>query len=138
LHNGQPSALARWIEAADVRAGDRVLHVGCGTGYYTAILAELAGAAGSVTAYEVDASLAARAREALGPWPQVTVVTGDAAAPQGPFDVAFINAGCTHPRPEWLAALAPGGRLIIPLTMHIPSLPHGVGGMLRAERRDPR
>lgn len=138
LHNGQPSALARWIEAADIRPGDRVLHVGGGTGYYTAILAELAGATGRVTAYEVDPGLAVRAREALAAWPTVRVEAGDAAAPEGPYDAMFINAGCTHPRLEWLAALAPGGRLVIPLTLHLPNLPHGVGGMLRAERRDPR
>jgi protein-L-isoaspartate(D-aspartate) O-methyltransferase len=137
LHNGQPSALARWIEAADVRRGDRVLHVGCGTGYYTAILAELAGPTGRVIAYEVDAGLAARAQAALRPWPAVEVVAGDASAPAGPFDAIFINAGCTHPRLEWLAALVPGGRLVIPLTMHFPTMPHGIGGMLRVERRDP-
>ena len=138
LHNGLPSALAQWIEAAEVRPGDRVLHVGSGLGYYTAILAELAGPTGRVVGYEVDAGLAARAAAALRPWPTVQLEAGDASAPVGPFDAMFINAGCTHPRPEWLAALAPGGRLVIPLTIHFPGLPHGVGAMLRAERRDPR
>jgi protein-L-isoaspartate(D-aspartate) O-methyltransferase len=138
LHNGQPSALARWIEAAEVRPGNRVLHIGCGPGYYTAILAELAGPAGAVVGYEVDAALAARAQATLGPWPTVRVEAGDAAAPEGPFDAIFVNAGCTHPRSEWLAALAPGGRMMIPLTIHMPGLPGGVGGMLRVERRDPR
>jgi protein-L-isoaspartate(D-aspartate) O-methyltransferase len=38
LNNGQPSALARWIDAFDLCTGDRVLHVGCGVGYYTPIL----------------------------------------------------------------------------------------------------
>lgn len=138
LHNGLPSALAQWIEAAGIRTGDRVLHIGGGLGYYTAILAELAGPTGSVVGYEVDAALAARAEAALRPWPAVRLVAGDASDPRGPFDAIFVNAGCTHPRPEWLAALAPGGRMIIPLTIHVPGLPHGVGGMLRTERRDPR
>jgi len=138
LHNGQPSALARWIEAAEIRPGDRVLHIGAGVGYYTAILAELAGPTGSVVGYEVDAGLAARAHAALRGWPTVRVEAGDAASPEGPFDAIFVNAGCTHPRPQWLAALAPGGRMMIPLTMHLPGLPHGVGGMVRLERRDPR
>src|SRR2546430_16349737 len=69
LHNGLPSALAQWIEAADVRPGDRVLHIGTGPGYYTAVLAELAGPTGSVVGYEVDAALAARAGAALRPRP---------------------------------------------------------------------
>jgi protein-L-isoaspartate(D-aspartate) O-methyltransferase len=134
LNNGHPSSLARWIAAADVRAGGRVLHIGCGVGYYTAMFAELAGPGGRVLGIEVDPGLAARARAALQPWGMVDVETGDASAPQGPFDVIFVNAGCTHPRPEWLAALAPGGRLVIPLTMHLPGMRHGVGAMLRVDR----
>jgi protein-L-isoaspartate(D-aspartate) O-methyltransferase len=138
LNNGQPSALARWIEAAEVHAGDRVLHIGCGTGYYTAVFAEIVGAGGRVVAYEVDAGLAERARAALRPWSHVEVITGDASDPRGPFDAIFVNAGCTHARPEWLAALVPGGRLVIPLTIHLPVMPLGIGIMLRLERRDPR
>jgi protein-L-isoaspartate(D-aspartate) O-methyltransferase len=38
INNGQPSALAYWIEALDLKAGDRVYHLGCGVGYYTAII----------------------------------------------------------------------------------------------------
>jgi protein-L-isoaspartate(D-aspartate) O-methyltransferase len=138
LHNGLPSALAQWIEAADVRRGDRVLHIGTGPGYYTAVFAELVGATGSVVGYEVDAALAARAEAALRPWPQVRIEAGDASAPAGPFDAIFVNAGCTHPRAEWLAALAPGGRLVIPLTTRVPPLRHSIGAMMRVERRDPR
>ena len=48
-------------------------------GYYTAILAELVGPTGAVSAIEIDEPLAERAREALAPWPQVTVVNGDGA-----------------------------------------------------------
>src|ERR1043166_7500729 len=70
LHNGMPSALAQWIEATEIRPGDRVLHIGTGTGYYTAILSELVGPRGSVVGYEVDAGLAARAQALLAPWPQ--------------------------------------------------------------------
>ena len=138
LHNGLPSALAQWIEAVDIRAGDRVLHIGAGLGYYTAILAELAGPTGSVVGHEVDPALAARAEAALRPWPGVRIEASDASAPAGPFDAIFVNAGCTHPRAEWLAALAPGGRLVIPLTARVPGLPHSIGSMVRVDRRDPR
>ena len=34
INNGQPSALARWIDALDLKAGDRTYHLGCGVGYY--------------------------------------------------------------------------------------------------------
>lgn len=54
LNNGQPSALARWIDALDLAPGERVYHLGCGVGYYTAIMAEVVGIAGRVAASEVD------------------------------------------------------------------------------------
>lgn len=133
LNNGQPSALARWIEAADVVPGDRVLHIGCGVGFYTAIFAELVGEIGEVVGYEVDDGLAVRARAQLAAWRNATVIAGDAGAPDGSFDVVFVNAGCTHARAEWLAAMAPGGRLIIPMTVQTPNM-HGIGAMFRIER----
>jgi protein-L-isoaspartate(D-aspartate) O-methyltransferase len=140
LNNGQPSAHALWIDAAGPRPGESVMHLGCGTGYYTAILAELVGASGRVLALEVDGGLAERARECLAPWPQVQVESGDGSQPHGPHDVIYVNAGATHARKEWLAALAPGGRLVLPLTVHVPILStmHGVGFVIRSERQGQR
>jgi protein-L-isoaspartate(D-aspartate) O-methyltransferase len=63
LNNGLPGSLARWIQALVLKMGDRVFHLGCGVGYYTAIMAEVVGPDGSVVACEVDSDLAARARE---------------------------------------------------------------------------
>ena len=51
-----------WLAAADPKPGDHVVHIGIGTGYYTAILAELVGPTGRVTAIEYDASLATAPR----------------------------------------------------------------------------
>jgi protein-L-isoaspartate(D-aspartate) O-methyltransferase len=61
LNNGQPSGHAIWIAGAAPQPGEHVVHIGAGTGYYTAILAELVGSSGRVTAIECDAGLAARA-----------------------------------------------------------------------------
>jgi protein-L-isoaspartate(D-aspartate) O-methyltransferase len=136
LNSGHPSVLAQWIDAAAPQRGEAVLHVGAGVGYYTAILAELAG---RVLAYEVDAGLAARAKELLSDWQNVQVEAGDAAAPPGRFDVIFINAGVTHPLPSWLGALNEGGRMLLPLTAHPPGVTrHGIGVMARLERRGTR
>jgi protein-L-isoaspartate(D-aspartate) O-methyltransferase len=65
INNGQPSALASWINALDLKPGARVYHLGSGVGYYTAIMAEVVGPTGHVIASEVNTSLAARARENL-------------------------------------------------------------------------
>jgi protein-L-isoaspartate O-methyltransferase len=77
LNNGQPSLWARMYEDLDLSNGAHVVHVGAGTGYYSAILAEIVGRAGRVTAIEIDAALAARARESLAAWPQATVAAAD-------------------------------------------------------------
>ncbi len=117
LNNGQPSLWASHLAILDVRPGDHVLHLGCGTGYYTAILAELAGSQGIVTAIEIDPGLAARARMALELWSQVTIIQGDGS--QGrldPADVIVVSAGATHPLSAWLAAVRPHGKLLFPLT----------------------
>ena len=65
LFNGAPGLLAMVIDALALRAGDRVLHIGTGLGYYTALIAECVGASGRVVGLEVDAALAADARANL-------------------------------------------------------------------------
>jgi protein-L-isoaspartate(D-aspartate) O-methyltransferase len=118
INNGQPSALALWIEALELKAGDRVYHLGCGVGYYTAIIAEVVGAGGSVVGSEVHPELAARAGENLACYPNVSVHAGDGAQfDPGACDAMLINAGVTHPHPLWLERLREGGRLVLPLTM---------------------
>src|SRR5213595_1311136 len=55
LFNGQPATLAPWIDALDLAPGARVLHVGAGLGYYTALMAACVGERGRVFALEADA-----------------------------------------------------------------------------------
>ena len=132
LNNGQPSFLAFLIQALDVHEGDHAVHVGCGTGYFTAILAELVGPGGRVTAIEVDADLALRSRSNLADVANVEVLHADGGDHDpGPADVVMINAGATHPRQVWLDALRPGGRMLLPLTG-----PLGNGWVLKVVRRD--
>ena len=134
LNNGQPAALARWIDALDLKPGGRVYHLGCGVGYYTAIMAEVVGATGAVIGSEVHADLAARARENLSGYPNVTVHAGDGAAfDPGQCDAMLINAGMTHPHRPWLERLGAGGRLVLPITMAAsPTL--GQGPMVKVTR----
>jgi len=115
VNNGQPSLHAAWLAAVDPRPGKTVLHIGAGTGYYTAILAELVGPSGRVHAYELLPGLAERASSCLAGLPQVTVHAGTAVGGALPeAEVVYVNARATAPDPAWLNALKPGGRLIFP------------------------
>ncbi len=132
LNNGQPSFLAFLIEALELREGDHVVHVGCGTGYFTAILAELVGPSGRVTACEIDAELAARSRSNLTDLLNVEVIQADGGEHDpGPANAMLINAGATHPRGIWLDALQLHGRLLLPLTPTFRS-----GGVLKVVHRE--
>jgi protein-L-isoaspartate(D-aspartate) O-methyltransferase len=118
LNNGQPSTLASWIAALDLAENDRVFHVGCGTGYYTAIMAEIVGPAGAIFAAEVDPELASLAAEGLREYANVTVLCADGATiDPGSCDAILINAGVTHPHVPWLHRLKDGGRMVLPLTV---------------------
>lgn len=123
LYNGQPGLIAAWIDSLGIAPGHRVLHVGCGTGYYTALIAATVGPAGRVWAVEVDADLAGRARANLAEWPWVEVQQGDGRTglPAG-MDAVLVHAGATHVLDEWLDAVRDGGRLLVPLTVSIPAM----------------
>jgi protein-L-isoaspartate(D-aspartate) O-methyltransferase len=117
LNNGQPSLHAYLMHQASPAAGEHVVHVGTGTGYYTALLAHLVGPSGRVTGIEYDGELAARARDNLAPYGNVEIIQGDGTqVPIDAADVIYVNAGCTQPAAAWLDGLADGGRLILPLT----------------------
>ena len=80
-NNGSPSLHARLLDELDVQIGDRIAHIGAGTGYYNTILAELVGAAGHVYAVEMDPDLAGTLKQRLpiGPIPASsppTVING--------------------------------------------------------------
>jgi protein-L-isoaspartate(D-aspartate) O-methyltransferase len=117
INNGQPSLHARCLAACAPVAGESVIHIGAGTGYYSAILAALVGSGGNVSAYEIDRDLATRARANLRHVANVTVIAASASEGTLPgADVIYVNAGATHPLSLWLDALAIGGRLIFPMT----------------------
>ena len=131
LNNGLPSLHARCLAAANIQPGETVLHIGCGTGYYTAILAELVGPSGTVQALEIDRELARRASSNLEDRPNVVVEhRSGASEPLPRSDFIYVNAAATEPLPAWLGALGSGGRLVFPLAHR-----SGSGGMLLIERQ---
>lgn len=121
LFNGAPGFVTSAIDALALAPGQRVLHLGAGTGYFTALMADVVGAGGHVLAIEADEGLARQAASNLADRPWVDVQHGDGRAPiDGPLNAILINAGVTHPERQWLDALGPGGRLMLPLTAAMP------------------
>jgi protein-L-isoaspartate(D-aspartate) O-methyltransferase len=137
LNNGHPATLASWLDWLGLHEGDRVIHIGCGTGYYTAVMAEAVGPSGQVTAIEADAGLALRAADNLSPW-NVKVLSADATSVDGEADVIFVNAGVTHALDVWLNALAEGGRMLMPVAFEFGPASLTKGGAVRVERRGDR
>ncbi len=131
--NSQPSTVRAMLELLDVRAGQRVLDVGSGSGWTTALLAALTGPHGSVLGVERVPELVTRgaaAVEAAGmPWARVTAATpGRLGAPdEAPFDRILVSAMAASLPAELVAQLAPAGVMVVP-----------VGGrMVRVVRRPP-
>ena len=131
INNGQPSLHAYALSVLQIQPGETVIHVGTGTGYYTAILSQLAGTSGSVYGFEVDPEMTARAEENLREYQNVQLEHRSGARPPLPeADVIYVSAGATDPLPVWLDALRTGGRLLFPLTGE-----NGSGGMLLVTSR---
>jgi protein-L-isoaspartate(D-aspartate) O-methyltransferase len=113
----QPRMVAQMLAALALRPGQRVLDVGCGSGYAAALLADLVAPGGSVVAVERIAALVEPARNRLRNR-AVTVHHADGGggwAAGAPFDAIHVAAVAADIPPELLAQLAPGGRLVIPL-----------------------
>lgn len=136
INNGQPGSLARWIDALALKPGERAYHLGCGVGYYTAIMAEVVGPSGSVIGLELEPGLAARAKQNLAGYANVTVEAGDGVEfDPRECDAMLVNCGVTHPQTKWLERLREGGRLVVPFTMAVnPTIGQGV--MTKITRSD--
>jgi len=113
----QPYIVAVMSELAQLQPGERVLEVGTGCGYQTAVLLELGAEVHSI---EIVPELAASAREtlrALG-YERVNVVSGDGyrgLPERAPFDAILVAAAPDHVPQPLLDQLAVGGRLVIPI-----------------------
>lgn len=117
LDTGLPSLWAHFIDVLDIKEKDRVVQIGCGLGYFSAVLSKMVGPKGRVQAVECDELLAYRAASFLHTYHNVEVFHGDGCAEIGePADVIIVHAGFSHPHPPWLQSLRPRGRLLVPLT----------------------
>ena len=119
INNGEPALHAAWLDTVGPQPGETIVHVGAGTGYYTAMLALLVRPGGRVEAYEYETDLAAEATRNLHAYSHVRVHAESAFGRTLPkADVIYVNAGVVAPDAEWLRPLNPGGRLIFPWQPH--------------------
>jgi len=113
----QPYIVALMLEALALQPGDRVLEVGTGSGYVTALLAELVT---QVISIERHGRLADGARELLTRlgYSNVNVVVGDGSegfAEVAPYDAILVSAAAREIPEALIAQLAEGGRMIVPI-----------------------
>jgi protein-L-isoaspartate(D-aspartate) O-methyltransferase len=113
----QPYMVALMLDALALKPSDRVLEVGTGSGYVTALLAELAA---QVFSIERHAVLAESARDLLARmgYSSVRVMVGDGSrgfAQAAPYDATIVSAAASEVPTALLAQLAEGGRMIIPV-----------------------
>src|SRR6478609_3368166 len=119
--NSQPRTVENMLRLLDVRPGHRVLDVGSGSGWTTALLAHLTGPTGTVLGLELEPDLVAfgRANLADGDWgnariEQATPGTyGDPA--HAPYDRILVSAQATELPATLVDQLAPSGRMVIPV-----------------------
>jgi protein-L-isoaspartate(D-aspartate) O-methyltransferase len=131
----QPSLQALYLQVLQVQPRDRVLEVGTGTGFQTALLAQLAA---HVFSIERIRELSVRARAVLDHQriANVALLVGDGTvgwSRYAPFDAILVAAGAPSIPPALVEQLAPGGRMLIPIgeldRQHLTLVRRGVDGI---------
>jgi protein-L-isoaspartate(D-aspartate) O-methyltransferase len=119
--NSQPRTVANMLRLLDVRPGCRILDVGSGSGWTTALLARLTGAGGRVHGVEIVPELVVTGRSNLAAtgftWASIEQARpGVLGLPdQGPFDRILVSAAARTLPEELVEQLADGGRLVVPV-----------------------
>jgi protein-L-isoaspartate(D-aspartate) O-methyltransferase len=113
----QPYMIAAMIQAAQIQPQDRVLEIGAGSGYQTALLAELASQVFAVERHASLAEAASHALERLG-YRNARIITADGSlglADAAPFDAIIVSAAAPNIPQALAEQLAIGGRLVVPV-----------------------
>ena len=117
--SSQPALMARMLEQLTVQPDMAVLEIGTGTGYNAALLGQLVGLGGTVLTTDVDPAVTGPAKRHLAAAgaSNVEVITADGwhVETENRFDRIVATVGVWDLSPTWLAALAPGGLLVVPI-----------------------
>ncbi|MGI9018220.1 MAG: protein-L-isoaspartate O-methyltransferase family protein [Euzebya sp.] len=117
----QPSIVAQMLEAGHFAAGHRVLEIGTGRGYNTALLAELVGPRGQVFSVDIEPGLVHSAAATVGQlgYEQIQLAVRDGRQgwpDHAPFDRIIVTAGASEVAQAWSDQLSESGLLIVPLS----------------------
>ncbi len=120
--SSQPAIMAIMLEMLDIQPGQRVLEVGAGTGYNSALLSYLVGEEGQVTTVDIDNEIVEEARTHLqsAGYSQVQVIGHngfDGYQANAPYDRIIVTARTIDVAKAWYQQLKPGGRLVLPLKL---------------------
>jgi protein-L-isoaspartate(D-aspartate) O-methyltransferase len=113
----QPYIVALTIQAAEIKAGDKVLEVGAGSGYAAAVISRIASRVIGIERQHDLVQVAKERLKRLG-YDNVTIVEGDGTkgCPEhAPFDAIVAAASGSHVPKAFVAQLAPGGRIVMPV-----------------------
>ena len=119
--NSQPRTVADMLALLEVRPGDRVLDVGAGSGWTTALLAHLTGPSGTVVGVELVAELVAFGRANLArtarPWARIEAADPDALGwpAEAPYDRILVSAEARALPEPLVDQLGAAGRLVVPV-----------------------
>jgi len=119
--NSQPRTVEAMLRLLAVRAGDRVLDVGAGSGWSTALLAHLTGSTGEVVGVELEPSLvefgSANLARVGRPWARIEQALPDVLGwpDAAPYDRVLVSAEPRHLPQELVDQVAAGGRMVIPV-----------------------
>jgi protein-L-isoaspartate(D-aspartate) O-methyltransferase len=113
-----PHAYLLSFRVLELKPGDRVAELGTGSGYGAALASQVVGARGSVSSFEIDESLAARATRLLRGYTNVQVAAGDAGELLGAwkgFQRITVTFAVDELPTGWLEAIPEGGRMVAPV-----------------------
>lgn len=125
--SSQPTMMAIMLEQLQLEPGQRVLEIGAGTGYNAALMAHIVGETGQVVTVDIDADIVESARANLlhAGYERVQVLCTDGAfgyADAAPYDRIILTVQTGDIAPAWRKQLAPGGRLLLPLSLRGPQV----------------